>query len=54
MYMFVGRIVQIWDLYVSYMGKKSLHGTNVGPEGDKCPDSVHMGPYGSHIYMSAG
>ena len=45
-YMFAGRILPIWDLYGSYMGKKSLYGAHVGPEWDKCPDSAHMG----HIY----
>ena len=45
-YMFAGRILPMWDLYGSYMGKKSLYGAHVGPEWDKCPDSAHMG----HIY----
>ena len=43
--MFVGRIVPIWDLYGSYMGKKAYMGPMyVGPKWDKCPDSVHIGP----------
>ena len=45
-YMFAGRILPMWDLYGSYMGKQSLYGAHVGPEWDKCPDSAHMG----HIY----
>ena len=45
-YMFAGRILPIWDLYGSYMGKQSLYRAHVGPEWDKCPDSAHMG----HIY----
>ena len=43
-YMFVGRIVSLWDLYGSFMCKKSLYGAPVRPEWDKCPDSAHMGP----------
>ena len=43
-YVFAGQSLPIWDLYRSYMGKKSLYGAHAGPEWDKCPDSAHMGP----------